>query len=178
MFSLHTTRRLITPFILLLGFGLGCAPGAVAAQPAATLPTIHIASAGATAPDSIIISGVGFTPGGPVYIAIYDQWGMTIHDTRWIIASEPVLQPPQGIAPGEGFSFDTGGNIGESFRIRMVERPSSLPDGNQNLALNGPSGRVTAMVGIDCDAILMDRAFDRSTVTWSNVLDIELGCTG
>jgi hypothetical protein len=121
-----------------------------------------------------MVSGTGFTQGGLVFIAIHDQWGMTAHETRWIVASTYTYQPPQGVDPGEGFSFDTGGNIGELFEIPMT---TSVSAGHSGISSEGlVTGQPTSMTGLDCTTSLMVRAYDRTTATWSSVIDVELGC--
>ena len=37
------------------------------------------------------VTGKDFTPGGRVYLAIYDQMGAQLYETRWITASLPLL---------------------------------------------------------------------------------------
>jgi hypothetical protein len=122
----------------------------------------------------ILIEGHGFTPGGLVFIAIHDQWGMTQHETRWITASEISYQPPQDLPPGEGFSFDTGGNFAESFKIEVGH--IEVPNGSQNPALGPVTSQATTMPGVACTTSLMVMAYDRSTATWSNMAEVELGC--
>ena len=63
-------------------------------------------------PGTITVSGDGFTPGGEVYIAIYDRWGAALHETRWITASPEVFGPNGSQDPARGY---LGG--GESVRI-------------------------------------------------------------
>jgi hypothetical protein len=122
----------------------------------------------------LLIEGHGFTPGGLVFIAIHDMWGMTQHETRWVTASEISYQPPQDLPYDEGFSFDTGGNFAESFRIEVGS--VEVPDGSQNPALGAVTSQPTAMAGVACAASLMVMAYDRSTAAWSNMAEVELGC--
>jgi hypothetical protein len=122
----------------------------------------------------ILVSGVGFSPGGLVYIAGHDQGGTLQHETRWVTASLPVLQPPQDLAPGAGFSVDPGGNIGEFFTIPVAA--STFPGDNQNPALGPVTSQSVAMPGIACAVSLMIQAYDRSTATWSNLVEVGLGC--
>ena len=38
----------------------------------------------------VTVTGTDFTPGGRVYLAIYDQMGAQLYETRWITASAPL----------------------------------------------------------------------------------------
>jgi hypothetical protein len=122
----------------------------------------------------IFVSGVGFTPGGLVFIAIHDQWANIQHETRWVNASMPVLQPPPDLAPGAGFSVDSGGNIGAFFTIPVAGL--TVPPDTQNPALGPVVSQSVTMPGVDCAASLRVQAYDRSTATWSNLVDVNLGC--
>jgi hypothetical protein len=90
--------------------------------------------------------------------------GMVLHETRWVTASSRSFQPPQNLAPGESFSFDTGGNVAETFSIDWAALESA-----------GFPGHVTTMDGVDCAAAVMVRAYDRSAAAWSAMLDVNLG---
>jgi hypothetical protein len=120
----------------------------------------------------ILVSGVGFSPGEPVFIAIHDQWATVQHETRWVIASMPVLQPPQDLDPGEGFSVDPGGNIGEFFEIPVT----TLPGGGQPPVLGEVASQSVTMAGGVCATSLMVQAYDRLSATWSNLVEVNLGC--
>jgi hypothetical protein len=54
-------------------------------------PTLSDASAMTQTSTLFTVSGVGFTVGGRVYLAIYDQMGAQLYETRWITASIPLL---------------------------------------------------------------------------------------
>ena len=96
------------------------------------------------------------------------------HETRWVTASRYAYRPPQAVDPEEGFSFDSGGNIGELFEIPMAV--SEFPGDPQNSALGPVTSQSVTMPGIDCTTSLTVRAYDRSTATWSNTVDVKLGC--
>ncbi len=177
MFSFLTQARRIVCLVLLLGFGLIGSP-TTTAQHASTFPVLTSAVPISAVPGSIMVTGNGFTHGGLVYIALYDQWGTALHETRWVTASVTVYQPSQNIAPGQGFSFDTGGNVAEVFEIVVEAASISVPDGNQNPALNGSSSLPTTMPGVECETALMVRAFDQASADWSNILNVELDCGG
>lgn len=157
--------RVLFPMLLLGLLGLGSAPLATAAPVVAPVPVLSTVVRSSGLPDEIMVSGHGFTPGGEVYVALYDQWGMVLHETRWVTASTRSYQPPQDLPPGESFSFDTGGNIAEAFALDWAVLDAAPV-----------TGQVTTMDGIDCAAAVMVRAFDRSTAIWSAMLDVDLGC--
>jgi hypothetical protein len=54
-------------------------------------PALSDASATTHTSNLFTVSGAGFTAGGRVYLAIYDQMGAQLYETRWITASLPVL---------------------------------------------------------------------------------------
>jgi len=88
--------RIIICLLSILAFA-PLAPLSGGAQSVAQ-PVLASITASTALPDSIVVEGHGFTPGGDVYIALYDQWGLILHETRCVAA--------------EG-----GGNIREAFEI-------------------------------------------------------------
>jgi hypothetical protein len=120
--------------------------GARSRQPAA-VPRLVDVSATTQTGRLFTVTGKDFTPGGRVYLAIYDQMGAQLYETRWISASLPMLalMGPTGheaaSLPGSGH----GGTLREAFA---------------NL----------------CGATAMMRAYDLETVTWSNWLTVEPAC--
>jgi hypothetical protein len=61
----------------------------------------------------ITVTGEGFTPGGEVYIAIYDTWGAVLHETRWATASPAIYGPNGSMDPARGYV--SGGSLTQSF---------------------------------------------------------------
>jgi hypothetical protein len=114
----------------------------------------------------VIVSGQGFTPLGRVHIAVYDRWGTTLHETRLVTTTETVLQPPEYPATGgrfaEAFTVEVGGTKGAE--EAQTPAPGTIP------------GTPTALASGPCTMPLMVRAYDRATATWSNIIDVELGC--
>lgn len=98
---------------------------------------------------TIVVIGHSFTAGGMVFITVYDQGGMAAPGTL-AVASYPVLEPPSYLEPGEGFSFDTGGNIREEFQRAVTD------DG--------------------CLTPLWVQALDQATDTLSNLVDAHAEC--
>jgi hypothetical protein len=160
--------------VLLFGFSLSGLPRSAATQPSSTLPALNAVVASTDQPGAIMVSGYGFTLGGLVFIAIHDQWGMTEHETRWVTASRSAYQPAQTVDRDESFSFDSGGKIGESFEIPLAV--AAFAGDSQNPALGPVTSQPTTMGGVDCSTSLMVRAYDRSTATWSNIVEVDLEC--
>jgi hypothetical protein len=93
------------------------------------------------------VAGTGFTPGGRVYLAIYDQMGAQLYETRWITASLPLLALPRSIGHEAGSILGSG-------------RGGTLHEAFANL----------------CGAKAMMRAYDQALETWSNWLTAEPTC--
>src|SRR5262249_13957985 len=79
------------------GFG-----GSVAAG-GSTGPELTAALATDGAPGSIAVSGRYFTPGGRVYVALYDVWGATLYETRWTDAAASNFGPNGSQDPAVGY---------------------------------------------------------------------------
>lgn len=171
-------RRLARALVMIVVSGMIVPLGANAgvARTDTFFPVLGPAVASDDWAGGITLNGTGFAPGGMVFIAIHDQWGNTQHETRWITASEISYQPPQDLPPGESFSFDTGGNFAETFQIEIGT--TAVPDGSQNPALGPVTSQPTTMPGVSCAHSLMVMAYDRSSATWSNAVEVELGCAG
>jgi hypothetical protein len=58
---------------------------------------------------SVMLRGTGFSSGGDIYVAVYDQWGARLYETRWVTASESEW----GLYPGDGFV--AGGSFNATF---------------------------------------------------------------
>jgi hypothetical protein len=61
------------------------------------------------------VTGTGFTPGGRVYLAIYDQMGAQLYETRWITASLPVLAVMEPTGHEAASIPGYGGTLHETF---------------------------------------------------------------
>src|SRR5690606_1638571 len=69
------------------GGRLAAADPGMAGASAAPLPSLTDVSAGTRTPDLFTVAGTDFTPGGLVYLAVYDQMGAKLYETRWVTAS-------------------------------------------------------------------------------------------
>lgn len=149
----------------------------------ATSPLL-IAAAGAPTPGAVLVSGQGFTPGGSVYVGLYDQWstsGTDHYETRWTIASATVHGPNGSQDPALGYA--EGGTISELFGASETVYG---PNGSQDPATGyvegtslidvGPYGAVDVVTSPRCDNSVMVRAYDASSAAWSNMLDLSVGC--
>jgi hypothetical protein len=115
-------------------------------QPVA-LPNLVEVSATTQTARLFTVTGMDFTAGGQVYLAIYDQMGAQLYETRWITASLPLLT----------LTGPTG------------HEAASLPG-------SGRGGMLREAFANLCGATAMMRAYDLATVTWSNWLTVEPAC--
>jgi hypothetical protein len=141
-------------FVTLVGLlALGATNAAVAAdhlRPAfgPASPTLTDDSALAPARGVFTVAGQHFTPGGHVYLALYDQMGAKLYETRWVNAT---------VASSYPLGIDPAGERGHE------QHPF-------------PGGTVQASFGNLCGATAMLRALDQTTDTWSNWLTVEPAC--
>jgi hypothetical protein len=99
-------RVVLLVFVLTLASNW-LAPGSTRAAGGASLVDAPIA------PGLVDVGGAGFTPGGRVYVALYDVWGATLHQTMWTAASATVYGPGGSEDPARGYR--RGGAIDERF---------------------------------------------------------------
>ena len=136
---------------LLLGATTG---GRLAADPglagasAAPLPSLADVSAGTRTPELFTVAGADFTPGGRVYLAVYDQMGARLYVTRWVTAS--LVTTVLRHQPGDG------------------------PLGRSPVVV--PGGTLPEAFGQLCGTTALMRALDEQTAVWSNWLPIEFAC--
>jgi hypothetical protein len=132
--------------IAAVALGNGSA-GAADIRQSVAVPSLTNISATTQTARLFTVTGKDFTAGGRVYLAIYDQMGAQLYETRWITANLPLLalMGPTGheaaSLPGSG----RGGMLHEAFA---------------NL----------------CGATAMMRAYDLETDTWSTWLTVEPAC--
>ncbi len=95
----------------------GAVASAAAAQKTMDLtvstPTMYDDAAEDRAPGTIIVAGRVFTPGGQVYLALYDQWGTELYETRWVAATQSFYGPNGSLDPALGYI--EGGIVQEAF---------------------------------------------------------------
>ena len=99
--------------------------------------------------DELLVTGRGFTPGGEVYLAIYDQMGRQLYENRWVTASTEATYVRRGHADGN-----------------LAARSKSSP----------PAVTVMREFTGLCGASAMIRALDNATERWSNWQVIQPPC--
>jgi hypothetical protein len=62
-------------------------------------PRLIDVSARTHTPDLFTVTGMDFTPRGRVYLAIYDEMGAALYETRWVTASAIPFQGPGDSLP-------------------------------------------------------------------------------
>jgi hypothetical protein len=98
--------------------------------------------------DEVVVTGRGFTAGGKVYLAIYDQMGRQLYENRWVNASYRI----------EAFDGDV------------------LTDIDQEDAFLSPGGMLRERFAGLCGASAMIRALDDATERWSNWQVVQPTC--
>lgn len=111
----HLYRRNVGVILVLLSLIVLSRPAVQAEnlQVAPTASSLTITVSASTSPGSVVVTGEHFTPGGEVYVAIFDQWGTQLYEARWIDASIPVYGPNGSQDPAHGYS--KGGDISQVF---------------------------------------------------------------
>jgi hypothetical protein len=169
-------------------------PGAGAQGSQTVVPAI--ASAVALPSSVLTVRGDGFSPGGLVYLAVYDRWGAEVHDHRWTVASTAHFGPNGSADPAQGYVragaitevidlfpatvFGPNGSQDPAQGyVRGVDAPVETiygPNGSQDPAQGYvPGGNETAL-GTFCGRDLMVRAYDVASTSWSNLRDVTAGC--
>lgn len=96
-----------------------------------SLPTLTGAAPTSQILGTITVTGEAFTPEGHVYIALYDQIGAELYETRWITVSPIVYGQNGSQDPAAGFR--RGGTFSEAFAhlcgatamVRAYDRPTT-----------------------------------------------------
>jgi hypothetical protein len=159
MFRLHACCRRVFIIVALVGLLCGGVPSAHlvgAAAPLGPRPLIG-ASVVASRAGTVTVSGRGFTPGGWVYIALYDTWGERLFETRWVIATITVPELEGSVIPPS-----EGGVVTETF--------------GATAAFAGPASGEDGAAGSLCGTEPMARAFDQMADVWSEMVEIDVGC--
>ena len=108
--------RVLRHSLLLLVFAVsisGIAPSSAASSPLSPAQMSTRIAAIATEPGSIYFTGTGFSPGEPVYVALYDTWGAHVLETRWTVSTPPFYGPNGSLNPATGYY--PGGSVFEVF---------------------------------------------------------------
>ena len=147
-------RLLICAFVLFALLSL-VPVSTTTAQGTVSVPVLSVATPVSLPSTLIAVQGDGFTPGGLVYIAVYDRWGETLHQRVWAVAGH-----------GQG---GVGGSHDPSLGY--------VPAGTLDVVIDHASpGGDEATGGISCGRDLMVRAYDQQAAAWSNLLDVTARC--
>jgi hypothetical protein len=145
--SSHVSWRLALVIgIAAVALWIGSANAAEAPQ-RNPIPSLADVSATTQTARLFTVTGTGFSAGGRVYLAIYDQMGAKLYETRWITASFPLL----------ALAGPTG------------HEAASLPG-------SGHGGTLRETFANLCGATAMMRAYDEVATTWSSWLTVEPAC--
>jgi hypothetical protein len=96
---------------------------------------------------TIIVTGEDFTAGGSVYVAIYDQMGAQLYETRWAEATPAVA---------------------------ITGSRAEVPEAHSITSPTGGALQLT-FAGL-CGAQVLIRAYDQQTANWSNWLNVAPLC--
>jgi hypothetical protein len=111
----HLSSRIHHVIVMLVASGLvafGFSSGSAAA-PTISSPTLTSTQAWAPQAGTLVIAGESFTPGGVVFVALYDQWAEELYETRWIVAGLTTYGPDGSLDPATGYR--QGGTFQEIF---------------------------------------------------------------
>ena len=111
-------RSLFAVVAALVGLAVLAGPvGADHHRDPAPVPTLTDVSATTRTPALFTVAGADFTAGGRVYLAIYDQMGATLYETRWVNAT-----PSIAITGGGMLSTTFNGLCGADVLIRAYDQ--------------------------------------------------------
>src|SRR5215211_3903572 len=107
-------QRVIICLLFLISFLPHALVPAASAQGTGS-PVLSIASAVALPSTLLTVQGDGFSAGGLVYLAIYDRWGVEVHEHVWTVASITHFGANGSIDPAQGYV--AAGSINELFDL-------------------------------------------------------------
>jgi hypothetical protein len=172
MIRAHRLVRSIVLTVTVLSLLL---PGLAAADAATETPFLNSLSARSDTPGTIYLTGAGFTPAGPVYVALFDQQGPAPDELR--------VAPDALTASGTNGSVDPaaepgGRAFGAAFGFWLTATPPISGRYGSAAPAVGlvHGGTIAASFTIPCGATLAVRAFDRTTGLWSTWADAAPGC--
>jgi len=170
-------HRPIIVVISLVGFlVLGASAAAAAITASGTGPTLTGVATRGEPIGKVVVIGDAFTPGGLVYIAVYDRLGAVLQEAD-LIADGPTAPGRNGSVdpaadPAEGTAF--GATIGRW----VTTAPTTFgADGSIDPARGyAAGGDFASEFDIPCGVTMDMRALDQSTAAWSNWTNARLGC--
>jgi hypothetical protein len=171
--SFILTRSRILYCLLFLALLLPQVPVSTAtAQGIRSTPVLSYAATVTLPASTVTVAGEGFTPGGPVTIAVYDRWGVDAYEHVWTTAAE-------GTEGDSGSQNSTPGHIPAGAIDEVIALfPVAVGEtnGSQDPDQDFVPGVHEPIIGVTCGRDLMVRAYDQRTATWSNVLDVTASC--
>ena len=136
------------------------------------MPVLSIATTVRPPATMVRVAGQGFTPGGRVYIAVYDRWGVDVYTNIWTTATDGSegVTDSQNSNPGEA----QVGSVDAVFALVpiVVHGPNESQDPDQDFM----PGVDQPIIGFTCGRDLMVRAYDQQLAAWSNLLDVTAQC--
>jgi hypothetical protein len=138
------------------------------AQTVPASPVLSRATIVASPASSLLLLGEGFTPGGRVFIAVYDRWGVDIYKHVWTTAADWTQRT--GSATNAASSYIPAGTVDEL--IDLV--PTTVEGEGPGLSTSPDEDQ--AILNHDCGRDLMVRAWDQYMASWSNLLDVTALC--
>jgi hypothetical protein len=150
-------------------------PGIASADAAMETPFLTVWPAPSDTPGTIFLAGAGFTPGGLVYLALFDQQGAVPDelrlnsDTLTAYGTNGSVDPaaePGGRAFGAAFAFSITATPTISGRYGSADPAVGFVHG----------GTIATSFTIPCGATMAVRAFDRTTGLWSTWAAADPGC--
>lgn len=159
--------------VLLVG-ATSASAAPTAADPAGLVLTA--AAAQGDAPNTILVSGEGFTPAGRVYVALYDRQGAVPDETR--IAGDALTVYGKHGSVDPAAEPGGGGAFGAAVGDWLTAAPTVYGRGNSADPAAGfvPGGTIDIEFVIPCGQAVAVRAYDRSTDSWSDAVDAHPGC--
>ena len=111
-----------------------------APSPGARAPRL---AAAMMAPGGVAVSGEGFTAGGQVFVAVYDDWGAMPAATRWTTASAAVYgldgsqDPARGFVAAGAIRTSIGEPCGSALMARAYDQSANAWSAAVDVAATG-----------------------------------------
>jgi hypothetical protein len=154
-------RGLLIGFVCLLlllsgvlgGFARTANASGMSVENVGTRPSLMDVSR-SSSPEQLVVDGQGFTPGGQVYLAIYDQAGAQLYEHRSVRATAALTKvtDPVALVPGGAFRATFKGLCGASAMMRAEDVSTGVWSDWLTVAPNCPAS--AAEIADDLDVSL------------------------
>lgn len=133
------------------------------AQLVHTMPVLQRVVA-STTPDFVSVSGLGFTPGGEVFVVVHDKWGDELYPRVSTVASRTTYGENGSQDPAQGYTQPGVIHV----QVALFSMSISGTNGSQDPAQGYFAGNMGSLLenGID----LFVNAYDVQADTWSNLV--------